>query len=52
MGDDFKLKCPVCGRFIGITRGVFAKHRTGKGKKKPFCTMSNTRRYEGNRFLV
>ena len=44
--DNFRLKCPVCERFISVQTGRFAKHRTKRGKKNPYCKMSNKPKYE------
>lgn len=41
--DVFKIKCLVCDRFIPVKDGKFIEHRTGKGKKKPYCAMSGRR---------
>ena len=41
--DVLKVKCSSCKQFIVVKNGMFIKHRTGKGKKKPFCTMGGRR---------
>lgn len=44
--DNFRLKCPVCDRFVSVQGDRFAKHRTKKGKRNPYCGMSNKLKHE------